>query len=177
MNTFMIDVSPIVGEAAATLELDEDVPLESITVGDSLVLFAERPHLHAILTNTGEAILVDGTVVGTARLDCSRCLEPFDIVLTGSIKAVVSRPIAEDPPDEQEWYPLEGDRVDLMPAMLSALSMEIPFAPLHDPACLGICPTCGCDLNVEECSCEQAAKPEPDGPFAILKELLPPDER
>jgi len=173
----MIDVSPITGETAATLELDEDVPLESITAGDCLVLFAQEPRLRATLTNTGDVIVLTGTVEGVARLECSRCLEPFDLSMRGSLEGTFAdAALGSELPDEEEWYPLAGGRADLLPAIESALCMEIPFAPLHDPACRGICPTCGCDLNRDQCTCEQSRDIESDGPFAALKGLLPPED-
>jgi len=57
---------------------------------------------------------------------------------------------------------------------MAALVIEAPFAPLHDPGCAGLCATCGTDLNVETCTCGEAAA---EGhPFSALKDLLGDDE-
>jgi len=159
------------------LDLEADVPLESIVVSDSAAVFGAPPHVHATVANLGEVLLLSGTVDAVARLDCSRCLEPFDLELRGVLDAVIS---AVDDPDarneDQEWYPLQGERFDLMPAVESALRVEVPFAPVHDESCRGICPTCGCDLNRDHCDCAPPVDERTDGPFAALKDLLPPEE-
>lgn len=175
-DTFIVDVSPILGESGTTLEIDADIPLDSMIVGDSEVSFSAPPHLRGTLANLGDVILLSGTVEATARLDCSRCLEPFELPLSGALDAVISG--TDDPAarnEEQEWYLLQDESVDLLPAAESALRVEVPFAPVHDKECRGICPTCGCDLNRDECACEQHAGVPSDSPFASLKDLLPPD--
>jgi uncharacterized protein len=176
-DTFIVDVSPILGESGATLEIDADLPLGSMIVGDSEVCFSAPPQLRATLANLGDVGLLSGTVEATARLDCSRCLEPFELPLSGTLDAVISD--TDDPDarnEDQEWYALQGDSVDVLPAAESALRVEVPFAPVHHEACRGICPTCGCDLNRDECTCEPHAETRPDSPFASLKDLLPPDQ-
>lgn len=168
-----IDVSSILGEAGATLEVDADVPLSSICVADVRVEFVHPPQLHAIIANVGDVLLLSGSVNATATLECSRCLGLFEYPLTGMLDAVVSE--IDDLAtrnDDQEWYRLQGETVDLMPAAESALRVEIPFAPLHNEECKGICPTCGCDLNRDECACHPAAATQADNPFAPLKDLL-----
>lgn len=176
-TTLMIDVSPVLGESGATAELATDVPLEGMLVGDAEVSFLRTPHARIVLANVGEGILVSGTVEASARVDCARCLEPFDLDLTGTIDAIAS---ASDDPEargeDQEWYPLQGESVDLLPAVESALRVEVPFAPVHDESCRGICPACGCDRNRDECSCETEGESLAGSPFATLKDLVPPTE-
>lgn len=174
--SFPVDVSPILGESGSVLDLEADVPLESLVVSDSRVAFGAPPHARATVANLGDVLLLSGTVEAVARLDCSRCLEPFDLVLTGTLDAVIS---SVDDPDarneDQEWYPLQGERFDLLPPVESALRVEVPFAPVHDESCRGICPMCGCDLNRDACDCALHAEHPPEGPFAALKDLLPPE--
>ncbi len=174
--SFPVDISAVLGESGSILELEDDVPLESLVVSDSRIIFPRAPHVRATVVNLGDVLLLSGAVETVARLECSRCLEPFDLTLEGTLDAVIS--ITDDPEarnEDQEWYPLQGERFDLLPAVESALRVEIPFAPVHDESCRGICPTCGCDLNRDSCECEQPAEHHREGPFASLKELLPPE--
>lgn len=173
--TLTVDVSSVLGETGATLDVDGDVPLESMIVGDAQLNFSDPPRIRATIANAGEVIVVTGSVEASARLECSRCLEPFDFRLVGVIDAVISAADeAEQRGEEQEWYPLEGESVDLLPAAQSALRVEVPFAPVHDEECRGICPTCGCDLNHDACTCEPQSG-DSDNPFASLREMLPPE--
>jgi len=64
--------------------------------------------------------------------------------------------------------------VDITRRVRDALLLEIPMKPLCSSECKGICPTCGVNLNIEECRCK---KQELDSPFAILKTLLERKEK
>ncbi|MDY0087890.1 MAG: DUF177 domain-containing protein [Coriobacteriia bacterium] len=172
----LVDVSSILGEPGATLEVDEEVPLSSMCVSDVEAHFTAPPQMRAVLANAGDVLLLTGSVSATAILECSRCLEPFECALVGTLDAVISpsdQPELRD--EDQEWYPLIDESVDLLPAAQSALRVEVPFAPVHSAECHGICPTCGCNLNEDTCACQHDSTSSADSPFAALKDLLPPD--
>ncbi len=44
--------------------------------------------------------------------------------------------------------------LDLAEGLRQYVLMSEPFKPLCDPACAGLCPTCGADLNLGPCPCE-----------------------
>ena len=46
--------------------------------------------------------------------------------------------------------------------------LALPDYVLCDPACKGLCPVCGADLNDGECGCERTV---PDPRLAALKDL------
>jgi len=71
--------------------------------------------------------------------------------------------------DRSQW--IEG-AIDLMEQILASLVLELPYAPLHAEDCPGICPQCGADLAEGPCDCRPGGS---DSPFAVLKDLLPPD--
>jgi uncharacterized protein len=71
---------------------------------------------------------------------------------------------------EDDGYLLEGDLLDLEPALRDALVLELPLSPLCAADCPGLCSTCGIRL----------AEAEPDhghasdgGVWAVLKGLFP----
>lgn len=177
MGTYLVDVSSILSEPGASLEIDDPVPLESLTIGDTIALFDAYPTIRLSISNTGDGLALFGTVEANATLDCSRCLEPFSLMLSGSIEGVATRPDRRESfGEDEEWYPLEDEgSLDLMPAVKAALGVEIPYAPLHDEECQGICSACGCDLNRESCSCPEEPE-DRDHPFAALKDLLEPND-
>ncbi len=55
--------------------------------------------------------------------------------------------------------PLADDTVDLEVLAHDAILLELPPAPLCRPDCLGLCSTCGADLNERTCDCEPPAIP------------------
>ncbi len=122
------------------------------------------------LTYAGAGIVASGTVSARFRTDCVRCLRDFEMDVTGEVEGFyVNETHAGELPEEQEYELIENDTIDLEPALVQALVVELPFAPLHSEECAGICPRCGADLNEGPCGC---APEEPGSPFAGLKDVL-----
>lgn len=72
--------------------------------------------------------------------------------------------------DDLDVFPYAGDAVDLEPLVREQFILAVPFAPLCKDDCLGLCPQCGIDKNVESCACEKPIDPR----FAALQGLKLP---
>ncbi len=57
------------------------------------------------------------------------------------------------------------------PIIRDEVSLALPLVPLCKKDCLGLCPTCGTDLNTAPCS---GHADESDSPFSALQQLLEP---
>ncbi|MFQ6098341.1 MAG: DUF177 domain-containing protein [Armatimonadota bacterium] len=130
------------------------------------------------LTNVGTSIRAQGDLTATARLPCSRCTKPLTVSVHVQIDddcvfAQIDEPrsYAADPESEDvEAVPiLDDDVLDLSELVRQNLVVSLPPAPLCSPECRGLCPHCGQDLNVGECSCHEGRI---DPRLAKLKELL-----
>ena len=130
------------------------------------------------VTNTGDALLVTGTVEGEAKTSCARCVDEFSFPVTGEVEGYfligADREAPEDM-DDDEFDVLPDDNViDLEPLLRAALLLEFPLVPLCDEECKGLCPTCGANLNDGPCGCapaEDAGDDAPPNPFAVLKDF------
>ena len=108
------------------------------------------------LSRTSRSILVRGHV-DTALVEmCSRCLAPvvapvsvdIDEEALPSIDIDTGLPV--DASAEPEALRLDDHHeLDLTPAVRDAISLAEPIAPLCRPDCLGLCPVCGVDLNLD----------------------------
>jgi uncharacterized protein len=116
-----------------------------------------------LLQSTGDGVFVTGSVATTAVHVCNRCLREFDGRITVSISELVG---GEDPE-----YPLDHDVADLEPVVRDAVLLALPVLPLCDPACMGLCATCGADLNTGACPGHEEAV---ESPFTVLRGLLEP---
>jgi uncharacterized protein len=170
-TSYSVDIRSILEELGATLSLDSEVELPSITLGAEPFVPVQPAHLVLDITNTGTGIVASGTVDVEFLAVCSRCLREFSLPLTAPVEGFYVAPGHDrEIPEEQEVaYIVEGS-IDLADQVLAAITLELPFAPLHDENCPGICPQCGTDLVDGACACEDAV---PDSPFAALKNLLP----
>ena len=123
-----------------------------------------------VMENAAPYLELNGEVEGKIRLECSRCLAPFEQEITAQVaEAYTNRPEALDPEDADAVSFFEGDFIDIGPALVKAIFLELPMHPLCRPDCRGICPQCGADLNQTECSCKDNTI---DIRMAGLKSLL-----
>ena len=131
------------------------------------------------VTNTGGALLVSGTVTGSATTECVRCLDPAEYDLTGEVEGYYLIPgrDADVPDEEREEYELLGEDhvIDLEPLFIAALSLAVPLTPLCDDDCKGLCAGCGANLNHEPCTCDKPTDEdfpsEKPNPFSVLKTI------
>lgn len=95
---------------------------------------------------------VSGSVYYSIDGECSRCLSPASIDRTVSFdEKFVPTELAKA--DDENVY--ERDRIDLTSLVQQLILTDMPFAIYCKEACLGLCPTCGKNLNDGECNCEK----------------------
>ena len=116
-----------------------------------------------------EGVLVTGSVTAPLAGECARCLGPVASSVTASFTELYLYPPArthgaagqardgrhhQDRPDrydeheeqdDEERY-LDGDLLDLEPALRDAVVLALPMAPLCRDDCPGLCVECGVPL-------------------------------
>ena len=150
-------------------------PREGIGEGLAIELEAHR---------MGDDVYLEGEVAGALELECSRCLaryrppvrERFRLVLEPAGDRVPADPegaaaLARDGlylSDELEtgWY--RGSEIELGAFFREVIALLFPVQPVCREECLGLCPHCGGDRNVETCSCAEMRRPSP---FEALRKL------
>lgn len=97
------------------------------------------------LESVTEGVLVSGTVAGTARGECSRCLRPIEIGVEVTIQELFAYPdsTTDVTAEEDEVGRLQGDLLDLEPTVRDAVVLALPSRPLCRDDCPGLCPVCG----------------------------------
>ena len=123
-----------------------------------------------------EAFAVAGTLNTRLEVECSRCVEPFQVPVEASFDLRYvpqtenagegEREVGED--DLATAYYREG-MIDLVDLLREQFVLALPMKPLCEETCRGLCPQCGTNLNKTQCDC--APKWE-DPRLAPLKSLL-----
>ena len=171
--TLTVPVDLLVPAAFQSFEGTYD--LDVFKAGPDLYEMKEPLVWHADLTNTGDAILVTGTVEGDATTACARCLEPVTFPLVGEIEGyylLTGEDEAPEDMDDDEFDILPEDKkIDLASLIQAALLVEVPLIPLCDDDCKGLCPSCGANLNTNPCDCTPEEDGDSENPFSVLKNL------
>ncbi|NMR21176.1 DUF177 domain-containing protein [Cellulomonas fimi] len=98
-----------------------------------------------------EGVLVSGNVRGRAVGECVRCLDEVVDDVDVSVTELYAYPerarvALEDGDDEEDVRELDGELIDVEPALRDAVVPALPFRPLCRPDCPGLCSECGARL-------------------------------
>ena len=101
------------------------------------------------LESVSEGVLVSGTISGPVAGECGRCLRPISDTLEVTIQELYAyaHSTTDETTDEDEVGRLQGDLIDLEPALRDAVVLALPTNPLCREDCPGLCPDCGVPLD------------------------------
>lgn len=170
MIPFNVDVSELLDSSGGQLEIDGEYPLPTLVVGDESFDLGAPANVSVSVTFAGSGLIVSGSVSAEVMASCARCLRDFQTTITGEVEGFYLPYGAKSSDDDEAGQVTADNFIDLAPAILAALVIEAPFAPLHDPKCAGLCPTCGSDLNEGPCGCGEVA--DASHPFAALEGMF-----
>ncbi len=151
--------------------------LEMMNKGDCEFISPVVSHLE--VTQASGLINVQGSIVISALLVCSRCLKEYETLLTSTFDLTFTneRPKSEQVANdegvelsEQEIQTVyfQGEEIDLRESIQEQVALAMPFRPLCCEDCNGLCSQCGVDLNTGSCECKQNRV---DARFAALKNI------
>ncbi len=115
--------------------------------------FAEPVELDCSYSYDGKVLSVEGTVQTVLNSRCARCDKPFDEALTIPFSEKFFNAKYASEMTDDDLYSFSGNTADLTESVLSALFLSLPIVSICKEDCKGLCPVCGCDLNVETCNC------------------------
>jgi len=126
-----------------TVEAPERVGLDLIGVPVGATL-----DLDLRMESVSEGVLVSGTVTGPVEGECGRCLAALDETLTVHIQELYAyeHSTTDETTDEDEVGRLQGDLIDLEPAVRDAVVLALPGNPICREDCPGLCVECGLPL-------------------------------
>ncbi|HCJ66385.1 MAG TPA: hypothetical protein DHV62_03435 [Elusimicrobia bacterium] len=102
----------------------------------------EPLNMNLFLRYNPEYITLTGKIEGKIELICSCCLETF----LYSMKTRLNLRI----PNKE----MKNEILDLSEEIRQQIILNLPFKPLCQEKCLGLCPQCGENLNLRKCNCQ-----------------------
>jgi uncharacterized protein len=128
----------------------------------------------------GGRIFLEARVESRTQLECSRCLESFELRLDTEFDLVFhreGRTIVPDDMEEEDFILLTETierRYDIFPKARESILLELPIRFLCRDECRGLCSNCGENLNKSTCGCKDA---ETDPRWDALKKLLSKEDQ
>jgi uncharacterized protein len=99
-----------------------------------------------------EGVLVTGSATAGLEGECARCLEPIEEDFTIDIQELYlyddsrDASAASGDDEDSDVRRTEGDLIDLEPVLRDAVVLALPFQPLCQDDCPGLCTECGARL-------------------------------
>lgn len=129
------------------IEVPEKIGLDLIAVAVGAVI-----EVDARLESVAEGILLSADIYAVATGECTRCLDPVEIVIEKRIQELylyqqkIERkgraPVGDDLELEDELV-MDGDVMDLQGPIRDKIVLSLPTNPLCSQECKGLCPDCG----------------------------------
>lgn len=159
-DRLVIPVDKLVGHTGKERKFSAERPV-ALRLGDVTV---DGPMaVTGRLVGTTDGVDAHFTASASVNMVCTRCLTGWQESLT-----VDGGQYFRFEPDEDGYGIFDGE-VDVGAPAQDELALALPVVPLCKKECLGLCPTCGTDLNGEPCD---GHRDESDSPFAVLKDLF-----
>ncbi len=101
----------------------------------------EPVHLDVRLESLHDGVLASVDVSTTSRGECVRCLIDVELPVEVEIQEIFAYS-----QDDAFDYEIHDTQVDLEPAVRDAVVLSLPFQPVCQSECTGLCPQCGVRL-------------------------------
>jgi uncharacterized protein len=159
-----VNVSRVLKGKDYAQEIEEETSIPVIEFKGQLIPVNSPVHVRARISNTGDRLLLNGTIKASVAMQCSRCLESFDYKVETDFTEELSNKDSGD-----DIVSFEGDTIDLTDIIINNILLSLPMKAICDLNCKGLCPNCGTNLNIKECNCTGN---DLDPRLAVLKGLL-----
>lgn len=145
-SPFVFDIRALQRNPGELSEIRRSV-LAPTALGSELIAVPEGAplELDVRLESVSEGVLVTGTVTATAEGECGRCLDPIADQVAVSVVELFAYANSDtsETTEADEIYRVDGDYVDIEPVVRDAVVLGLPFTPLCQPDCGGLCSECG----------------------------------
>ncbi|BBX66188.1 hypothetical protein MSAS_53620 [Mycobacterium saskatchewanense] len=147
-----VDITRLGRRPGAMVTLRQTVPAPSRIGLDMIAIEQGGPlDMDLQIQSVSEGVLVTGTVGAPTVGECARCLTPVNGRIEVALTELFAYPdsTTEATTEEDEVGRVVDDTIDLEQPIVDAVGLELPFAPVCNPDCPGLCPDCGVSLAAE----------------------------
>ncbi|MDZ7314905.1 MAG: DUF177 domain-containing protein [candidate division KSB1 bacterium] len=117
--------------------------------------FTSPVDIFYLVDKVGEEIFVKTRLRTRVELVCDRCLEPYVLALDETISSIMTPDEKLAARNDEDIYLIAKttNEVDITEAVRDTLLLAIPYKKLCHVDCKGLCPHCGANLNLTQCTC------------------------
>lgn len=161
-----IDVSELFRKKVAEKNIDLILTTEDLINLSKDFEIGSEVKVEGIVSLAGDILHFDGHIKCNVLLHCARCTEKF----TYAVDAIVNEEFSRDSENEDDNIIfIEGDKLDITDIIERNILLTLPMKPLCSESCKGLCQSCGANLNINTCNCDNI---DVDPRLAQLKDFF-----
>lgn len=162
----IIDFKQIRNATRECVDFDYSVDLkEHDHLGEKV--FSKPVNIKGEITNHLGVIRLKCVASTIITCSCARCLKKVEASHDVLVDHVLSTEISNE--DADETFVVLTDKLELDNILIPLIILELDMAYLCNDDCKGLCPKCGADHNIDNCSCDTRII---DPRLAVLQKLL-----
>ncbi len=132
-----------------------------LIVEDQRITLTEPAEISGRIVLKGNKTGVEGTVTAVAQVECDRCLTPVTLPVQAEFnveyitaEAYQALEVSELGEEDLALSVFDGEYIDVDEIVLEQLWLAVPSQTICRESCKGLCPVCGIDRNLNDCSCQ-----------------------
>lgn len=156
----LINLSDVLSEQHKTIDKMISVEMTEFHASYGCFPLIEKEDAHIVVKHVKQReLLIEGQAKMVLEVPCDRCLEPvrvpFDLEFTKNVDLQESDDAQVDDLDEKNY--IDGYNLDVEKLLYNEILIGWPMKVLCSEDCKGICNTCGQNLNLGTCDCEDTS--------------------
>lgn len=147
-----------------------------LDLNEERISLAVPPRVAGRIRRSDGKVTVAGEINAELKLECDRCLKSLQIPVSSGFEVEYVTPevyqagqSAELLDEDLSLSVFDGEVVDIDELVREQVLLALPAQVLCREECKGLCPVCGGDRNLKDCTCQEA---EIDPRWAGLKEIV-----
>jgi uncharacterized protein len=154
-----------------TISFQEQIDISDLVRNRTDILSSEPLSVELDASYVSGAVQVAGKLETRLELSCSRCLEHFyqpleipfyELFVHQKVKSEDTD--ADDADEDEDIHFIPEEKFDITPFVEENVLLSLPFIPVCEEECKGLCPVCGADRNLQPCECKtEKADPRLEG--------------
>lgn len=160
MNKYLVSINELPPSGKEFNLDDQEIWLEPLKEFKMDCRITSPMRAHVFVMPADDGCLVRGELTGAVVVPCNRCAENADINIDNKFDEYeeipeMTRAIQDNKNGEGHIvFDRGAPMLNLAEVLWEQFMLALPVNPLCKPDCKGLCPECGANLNLGNCSCE-----------------------
>ena len=150
----IIDVSSILKVSGEKIDIDCELSLDSAEFMGTCYKFTSPVKVKGSVANNGKSLFLRAECSGTMQTQCARCLKDIEETFYFPLSEQLIQNDDTDVSEDEDVIVFDGYSFELDDIVCDNFLMNVNGSYLCKEDCMGLCPSCGKNLNEGDCSCE-----------------------